>query len=363
MRTRPGSIPSNHHYATAADPQVMTMQRSSPTHIRVHGIALELSQGAHHALLSTRDGIQGLLRLLIDMRPYLLIVRRCNTLQWVTQFLYGCKDQQQGCRPSPRQLSLSSVEAQARMHDESDRALRKLAFSTGCPRLYLNYEWLQEESGAHMVRRMLTTFLGIELPSGFSVTHDINESGTPAVLLPGAACDQQPPECNETADSGCDLHDGIGPLVSYSRMRFPMLAVGVHSDSGGAAFMAKVMAQACKVWLTPRLGIRCSFRDNYDACDSAQADLCFHGQARISTGAIPSHICLICVPARDSYPLTFALREVLRAGLPFCPYSERPSRSCHAQLPRFFPQYDGEYLIDFPGLRRAHTKAVGRRFE
>eukprot|EP00326_Haptolina_ericina_P009132 CAMPEP_0181217566 /NCGR_PEP_ID=MMETSP1096-20121128/27221_1 /TAXON_ID=156174 ORGANISM="Chrysochromulina ericina, Strain CCMP281" /NCGR_SAMPLE_ID=MMETSP1096 /ASSEMBLY_ACC=CAM_ASM_000453 /LENGTH=337 /DNA_ID=CAMNT_0023309709 /DNA_START=328 /DNA_END=1341 /DNA_ORIENTATION=- len=195
------------------------------------------------------------------------------------------------------------------MHDESDRALRKLAFSTGCPRLYLNYEWLQEESGAHMVRRMLTTFLGIELPSGFSVTHDINESGTPAVLLPGAACDQQPPECNETADSGCDLHDGIGPLVSYSRMRFPMLAIGVHSDSGGAAFMAKVMAQACKVWLTPRLGIRCSFRDNYDACDSAQADLCFHGQARISTGRFSGRAYRFVHIVRD--PLEVVTRSYL----------------------------------------------------
>ena len=64
----------------------------------------------------------------------------------------------------------------------------------------------------------------------------------------------------------------------------PMIVIGAHSDEGGAAALSRIMVQACRTVLTPRLGLRCAFRSGYDGCDPAVVDVCFLHEARFSEG-------------------------------------------------------------------------------
>ena len=47
--------------------------------------------------------------------------------------------------------------------------------------------------------------------------------------------------------------------------------------------LGKVLAEACREYLTPQLGWRCVVRDAFESCDP-EADLCFHKQAHFSAG-------------------------------------------------------------------------------
>lgn len=64
----------------------------------------------------------------------------------------------------------------------------------------------------------------------------------------------------------------------------PIIVIGAHSDEGGAAALSRILAQACRAVLTPRLGLRCAFRSGYDGCDPAVVDVCFLHEARFSEG-------------------------------------------------------------------------------
>ena len=98
------------------------------------------------------------------------------------------------------------------------------------------------------------------------------------------------PACT-SGEQECALHTAVTAFAQQHQleeleapMAPPIIAIGAHSDEGGGAALSRILAQACRSVLTPRLGLRCAFRSGYDGCDPAVVDVCFLHEARFSEG-------------------------------------------------------------------------------
>jgi len=183
---------------------------------------------------------------------------------------------------------------EALAHDEHDVALRAFAGSTGAPALPFNLEWLQEERSANAAHRKLFEFVGMEMPDIFRAFWPSNTSSLASAVetlvassprlgsFRDVGCGDPALGCPGKAPADCTPSGAAALLASYSHAHAPLLVIGAHSAAGGASLLGKVVTEACRVWLTPRLGLRCASRDHYDACHDE--DLCFHAEARISAG-------------------------------------------------------------------------------
>ena len=283
------------------------MHQPTENHPHVHGFALESSPGVNPGLLSTHVGMDALARLLLKTQSSLLLLRRCNALLWAAQLVSGhiCEGihSKQGCplATTYRPLPTSRLLAEAVAHSTRDFALRVFANATGRPLLFLNYEELQAEDGAALAQGKLSSFLGVDLPISLLVPRSLSflaglplreelqalvESDPRISHLHDSSCGGRLSACDGTVALAinCSLISAVDILTASTVSAPPLLVMGVHSEVGGAAMLAKVMTEACKSWLTPRFGIRCSFRDNFDVCDPSEADFCFHGRARIGVG-------------------------------------------------------------------------------
>jgi len=249
----------------------------------VHGFALELSPtGYQHRLVSTYQGIVALYYLLKAKQPSVLVVRRCNILLWAQQRISNIHCEDANCsQVAHASVSSNKLLAEASVSKESDEAMQHLVIASGVRRFFLNHDWLR----GSLPKVQLAAFLGIDLlPSTYHAARAEVESGPRFnILASDARCRSNVGPCT-VAHGNCSWKRAAAVLARRTVAQRPLLAIGVHSVHGGASIIGHVVAQACKVWLTPALGIRCSFQDAHDTCDPEEVDLCFHGQARFSIG-------------------------------------------------------------------------------
>jgi len=336
MRVTHIEAQADHLASILRDPalcQVLT-QQDVGTHPTMHGFTLEFARGGgQRSLLSTRGGIEVLIRLFQRWQPRVLVVRRCNMIAWAMQRISTtCETSTRSClQSSPRDLlAPANLVSEASRFSEQDVALRFVVLNASLNSHFFNYEWLFEERTASTAFMKLQAFLGISLPRAVLVRRQL--SMTDALLmskfsdkvylhqsssirlgdrLAQGECGSTTLHCTTTMAATCSWAWASAALAALPQPGHPMLAIGVHFMYGGSSMVGKLVAEACRVWLTPQLGIRCSFRDVYDACDPNLVDLCLHKQARFSEGRFSTRGYRFVHVVRD--PIDMLVRSYIAA--------------------------------------------------
>lgn len=229
-----------------------------------------------------------LTRWLHKLRPRVVVVRRCDMRAWAAQLLpvRGCQraDRAKLCTSTPP--SASRLLAEERACGERDTALRTLVEQSSSPNLQLDSELLEQHRSAVSVQARLAAFLGINSSKevlGVRIgesSHEGREGPSP----PPVECATTPPP---PMAEPLLLEWAVALLSAYMSAPPPVLAIGVHSDAGGAQAVVKIATEACKAWLSPVMNLRCVFLDDFEACDPFNMDLCLHKQGKFSAGLAP----------------------------------------------------------------------------
>ena len=360
-----------------------------------HGFALELSRKNTGALLSTVGGVTSLLRLLRDVRPHVILVRRCNMMMWAAQQLApvspcdgtnGSKAVGRSCprgsasaEPKRQPLPVAKLSTEVRSAEERLTALSKLLNESRCPQHQLDFELLHDGARAEAVKARLKSFLGLPAKAELALqpadrltweravesvvasTNQVRATGGASIASlapltqPSAACSKPSPgaarSCAEVSGGECTTKWATGTLASYPRTRLPVLLVGAHSSAGGASVLGKMMLDACRAWLTPTFGIRCAFLESFEVCDPAQADLCFHSQSRFSAGRFTDRGYRFVHFVRN--PLDVFTRSFLTAN-PNVTHTNVSTTSLLARLEEHLRLLLSEELYDMQSISEGH---------
>ena len=262
-------------YCHGADQEAGHHANASP--LLLHGFALELPavEPVASSLLASASGLQQLAQLLRSAK--VVVVRRCPTVGWAVERLLP------PAVHSKQSLNPAQVVAEMQACTAQDEALRQLVNGPA-----IRSTTFDIESG-HLTQ--IKTFLGLPHahPMGKALTPPADDWASMvsnAVEIRNAA-GAAAPKCSTAALPAAtpqSLQEASTTLATRTRRRRPLLAVGAHGVEGGASLVGKVLAEACRAYLTPRLGWRCVVKDDIESCDPDSADLCFQRSAHFSAG-------------------------------------------------------------------------------
>lgn len=274
-------------------------------HPLVQGFAVELAsvEQVPTSLLASASGLSQFAQLLTSAK--VVVVRRCSPVMWAMERLLlpsGHCSTPGACSPAATRLVPTEVIREAETCSAQDKALRALLDASGVESTSLYVEG----SAAHVSAAagqlsQLRAFLRLPHAHTFGATgkskgvvtgdwtSDVDRLQGMREQLNSYAMSTVSDNCNGTTiakgDAAPTVSAALSTLTARTRQRRPLLVVGAHGTEGGAALVAKVLAEACREFLTPRLGWRCVTRDGFENCDP-DADLCFHKQAHFSAGRL-----------------------------------------------------------------------------
>jgi len=285
--------------------------RSGSSHLLLQGFAMEVAavEQVPTSILATASGLHQLAQLLTTAK--VVVVRRCYILSWAVQRLLPvasiCSSagtcammERQNLEPGQVVQELASLGAQ-------EEALGVLLNSASVVWTSVHEDlWFQDDRGSLATvtdqHAQLKAFLGLARTHPFAAvgrgasrwTADWssmvgNAQAIKAQLVASAEYSSLASNCTGTGSAGVAVTtqnrtSALATLLARVHVRPPLLVVGAHDISGGASLFGKVVAEACRAYLTPQLGWRCVTRDSEEHCDSSSADVCFHRQARFSAG-------------------------------------------------------------------------------
>ena len=275
------------------------------SHLLLQGFAIELPRVERVAtsMLASASGLEQLARILTAAKAKVVIVRRCSpTACALGQLLPPPAHCSAGtCGASGHhatRLDPLDVVREAGVCVAQDEALRVLLEASNIESTHF---FLDERAGHSALTgqmNQLKSFL--KLPHAHqlvsankavsSVTDGLASAVENAKEIEAQLGASGVVESNCSSISGSrttafppSLRTALTTLASRTRPRRPIIVVGAHGIEGGASLMGKVLAEACREYLSPSLGWRCVVRDGYDTCDP-EADVCFQRQAHFSPG-------------------------------------------------------------------------------
>jgi len=266
-----------------------------------------------------------LVHMLRRTRPRVLLVRRCNELLWASERMLQQRcSAKHGCSQPldllvHRGISERQLLAEAASGKDRDLALKVVINASQTEVVHFNSEWLDEETNAAIAKQTLMDFLGAYvlgpiISRGHAPMRNISATsvgGHPNSVdsVLSHACRVESTPCDTT---NCSWRWATKRLATFRRPQRPMLVVSVHWASGGASVIGKLMTEACRAWLTPQFGIRCSLRDGYENCDPTQVDLCVQRNGHFSAGKLVDREYRIAHVVRD--PLDVIIRSYLTSS-------------------------------------------------
>lgn len=104
-------------------------------------------------------------------------------------------------------------------------------------------------------------------------------------LCPLTGSSPSPPLLYRASELGIPLPPAPPP-PPQPPPQMPLMVLGAHGIEGGSTVLSKLLSNACRSSLTPKLGLRCIFREGDQSCEPDKADVCFHKDTRFSAGRL-----------------------------------------------------------------------------